>query len=152
MEMVVLMGVQASGKTSFYQRNFACTHLHISKDLWKHNKAYKQRNLLQKALAEGQDVLIDNTHPTRLSRQEVLEAGRKAGAHIIGYCFQARLQDCLERNRQRERVVPEIGLRATYSQFEWPSLQEGFDQLYFVSLKDQDFEVSPWQDPSMTRD
>ncbi|HWZ20062.1 MAG TPA: hypothetical protein VNW73_14780 [Ktedonobacteraceae bacterium] len=33
MDMIILMGLQASGKSTFYRTYFAATHEHVSKDL-----------------------------------------------------------------------------------------------------------------------
>ena len=33
MELVILVGLPGSGKTTFYQSRFAETHAHVSKDL-----------------------------------------------------------------------------------------------------------------------
>ena len=38
MEMIILMGLQASGKSTFYRTHFADTHEHVSKDLLRESK------------------------------------------------------------------------------------------------------------------
>ncbi|GEM45844.1 hypothetical protein DC3_14790 [Deinococcus cellulosilyticus NBRC 106333 = KACC 11606] len=143
----MLIGLQASGKTSFYQQRFAATHLHLSKDLWKHNRQFKQQKQLREALEKGQSVVIDNTNPTVQDRAGILQQARNAGASTTGYYFQSKLETCLERNRKRERVVPEVGVRATSSKLQLPSLQEGFDRLFYVQLQAGTFIVSPWEKP-----
>ncbi|MEO1348280.1 MAG: AAA family ATPase [Cyanobacteria bacterium J06635_15] len=68
MELVILMGLQASGKSTFFQTHFASTHVHISKDLMRNNKNRRRRQsqLLIEALAAGQSVVVDNTNPCML--------------------------------------------------------------------------------------
>ena len=37
-ELVILVGLQASGKSTFFRERFAATHEHVSKDLFRNNK------------------------------------------------------------------------------------------------------------------
>ncbi len=47
MELIVLVGLQGSGKTTFYRERFAATHEHVSKDNFRNNSrpARRQRHL-----------------------------------------------------------------------------------------------------------
>ena len=63
---------------------------------------------------------------------------------MVGYFLQSRLSDCLERNEKRERQVPKKGILATFKKIEMPSLDEGFDELNFVSIEDGEFRISKW--------
>ncbi|HEX7937487.1 MAG TPA: hypothetical protein VF483_00770 [Gemmatimonadaceae bacterium] len=38
MELVIMMGLQASGKSTFSHTRFAGTHAHVSKDALRNNK------------------------------------------------------------------------------------------------------------------
>jgi predicted kinase len=38
MDLVILIGLQGSGKTTFYRTHFAATHEQVSKDRFRHNK------------------------------------------------------------------------------------------------------------------
>ncbi|GGJ41775.1 AAA family ATPase [Deinococcus roseus] len=147
MDIVLLMGLQASGKTSFYRQVFKETHVHISKDLWKNNKPYKQQKLLLESLNAGRSVVIDNTSPTREERAALIQTAKTREAKVIGYYFQSRLQDCLERNQNRDRQVPALGLYATFKKLQLPSLEEGFEALFYVELAEGTFVVSPWEEP-----
>jgi predicted kinase len=73
MEMIILIGLQASGKSTFYYTHFAATHEHISKDLLrtsKHkNKSQKQAELIERAFQAHCSVTIDNTNSTVEDRQ-----------------------------------------------------------------------------------
>jgi predicted kinase len=66
MELVVFVGLQASGKSTFFREGFAQTHEHVSKDLLPHNrdKNKRQENILRAALSAGRSVVVDNTSPT----------------------------------------------------------------------------------------
>lgn len=148
-ELVLFIGLQASGKSSFYRARFADSHEWISKDRLRNNSnpARRQRQLIEEALQAGRSVAIDNTNPTWHDRAELVTLGRSFGAKIVGYYFQSRLADCLERNRLRtgKERVPDVALYVTSKKLELPSLAEGFDELYFVRLQGEaDFEVVDW--------
>jgi len=55
-ELVILVGLQASGKSTFFRERFAATHEHVSKGLFRNNRNRnrRQRELVEAAL--GQDV------------------------------------------------------------------------------------------------
>jgi predicted kinase len=136
MELVLFIGLQGSGKSSFYRERFAGSHVLVSKDLWPHARKpeARQRRLISEALAAGRSVVVDNTNPTPEGRAPLLSLGHSHGARVVGYAFESRLEDCLARNAQREgrARVPEVALYATRKVLRWPSLAEGFDALFIV--------------------
>jgi hypothetical protein len=57
------------------------------------------------------------------------------------------IEDALKRNKKREYPIPEKGIYATFNKLEKPSLDEGFDILYLVSIDSQStFIVTKIQD------
>ncbi len=151
MELVIFVGLQASGKTSFYRSRLAATHAHVSKDNFRNNKNRdrRQQELITAALARGQSVVVDNTNPTPAERVPLILLGRSLGARIVGYYFESRLEDCKTRNAGRQGVqrVPDVALHVTMSKLQRPSLAEGFDQLFHVRLTDEPgFAVSEWSE------
>jgi predicted kinase len=42
MDIIILIGLQASGKSTFYRAHFADTHEHISKDLLSRRKSKQE--------------------------------------------------------------------------------------------------------------
>lgn len=151
MDFVIFIGLQATGKSTFYRTHFAGTHDLVSKDRLRNNRnpARRQRKLLEEALAAGRSVVVDNTNPTRAERLDLIALGRSFGACLLGYFFQSRLVDCLERNRRRtgKEGVPDVALYATRKRLELPSSAEGYDQLFFVrTLGDERFDVLDWQE------
>jgi predicted kinase len=148
-ELVIFVGLQGAGKSSFYRARFAGTHHLVSKDRFPNNRrpARRQRQLIEEALATGGSVVVDNTNPTAADRAELITLGRSFGASVVGYYFESRLPDCLERNRRREGKarVPDAALYATRQRLSPPSLAEGFDRLYYVRLLGEDlFKVLDW--------
>jgi predicted kinase len=154
MDLVILVGLQGAGKSTFARARFAGTHTYVSKDQLRNNPrpGRRQKQLVEAALAAGQSVVIDNTNPTVQDRAELIELGRRYGARIIGYCFESRVQECLERNRQRsgKARVPDVAIFATRKRLKWPTLVEGFDELWYVRPADNlEFTVTDWHDGPM---
>jgi predicted kinase len=147
-EVVIFVGLQGSGKTSLYRERFARTHLHISKDRLPGtaDKRRRQRLLIEEALENRRSIVIDNTHPTREDRAEILAQALAHHARAVGYYFDAPLADCLRRNALREGAarVPRVAVVAAHKRLERPSLDEGFDALYVARLIEQEnrFEIT----------
>ena len=149
MEVVLLIGLQGSGKSTFFRERFADTHVHVSKDLMPpsaRNKGRRQRELIAQALAEGRSVVVDNTNVSREDRAEPIAQARAQGARVVGFVFDTPIADCLRRNATRtgRARVPEVAIFATRKRFVPPTLEEGFDALYRVKAGDG-FEVTPLQ-------
>src|SRR5262249_25076447 len=86
---------------------------------------------------------------TREDRAELISLARAFGAPAVGYYFESRLADCLERNRQREGKarVPDPALYATRERLCSPSADEGVDRLYYGRLLGEGrFEVLDWSE------
>jgi predicted kinase len=135
MELVIFAGLQASGKSTFFRERFAATHEHVSKDLFRNNKDpnRRQAQLIEDALGAGRSVVVDNTNPTPEDRRALIGLGRKYGARIVGYYFDASLGECLRRNEGREGKarVPDVAIYATAKKLVSPSMEEGFDELHW---------------------
>jgi predicted kinase len=144
-ELVVFVGLQASGKSTFFRERFAQTHQHISKDLFPHNrnKNRRQEHLLHAALSAGRSVVVDNTNPTPEDRRPLVRIGQGYGAKVLGYYFDASVGECLRRNEMREGKarVPDVAIYATAKKLVAPSIEEGFDAVLRVRLNDSAFEV-----------
>lgn len=151
MEMIIFIGLQAAGKSTFYFSHFATTHVHISKDLFRHHKrpAIRQQHLIEEALRQGQSVVIDNTNATLKERELLIEQGHSYGATVIGYYFESSVRQSLERNKQRigKARVPDVAIFATIKRLVPPTYKEGFDKLYYVrAIGDGKFEITDWKE------
>src|SRR5215203_6484340 len=91
-ELILFVGMQASGKSTYYANHFAATHVHVSKDLMTNvsNRDARQQKMIETALAAGQSVVVDNTNPTPLARAPLIALGRKHGARVIAYSSKRR--------------------------------------------------------------
>src|SRR5918992_1982657 len=90
-ELAIFVGLQASGKSTFFRERFAATHEHVSKDLFPNNRNRNRRQaqLVEKALRTGSSVVVDNTNPSVEDRRPLIELGRELGAKIVGYYFES---------------------------------------------------------------
>ena len=150
MEIVILMGLQAAGKSTFYQTHFARTHDLVSKDLLRNNSrpARRQSQLIEASLQAGRSVVVDNTNPSREDREQLIHLGHQYGAEIIGYYFEPQVKQSLERNRQRtgKERVPDVAIFATLKKLARPMYAEGFDKLYTVHTGQEAlFEITDWK-------
>lgn len=155
MELVIFIGLQASGKSTFFRTRFAATHEHVSKDLLRNNKnrARRQAQLIETAFQAGRSVVVDNTNPTVEERALLIEIGYLYGAEIIGYYFQSQVTPALERNQQRsgKAKVPDVAIYSTIKKLVRPSYTEGFHKLFYVRITGNlNFDVRPWTNSEIT--
>jgi len=149
MELVIFIGLQASGKSTFFRTYFATTHEQVSKDLMRNNKnrARRQAQLIEAALQAGRSVVVDNTNPTIEDRASLIQLSKTYGAQIIGYYFESHVSLCRKRNQQRvgKDQVPDVAIYSTIKKLVRPTYAEGFHQLFYVYIASQSaFEVRPW--------
>ena len=134
MEAVIFIGLQGAGKSSFYKERFFDTHVRINLDMLR--TRYRERTLLQACIAAQQSFVIDNTNPTIVERAVYIQAARMTNFHIVGYFFQARIEECVRRNQERagQARVPIKAIYGTAKRLQAPTLDEGFDELFAVHL------------------
>ena len=137
-ECVILVGVPAAGKTTFYRAYFAATHRHISKDLWPNaaGRDARQRRAIDDALSAGASIVVDNTNPTRAERAAIVQAARAHGATVVCYFFDVTTREAVARNAKRtgRQKVPNVAIFTVAKRLERPALDEGFDQLFRLQL------------------
>lgn len=137
------MGLQATGKSSFYKRNFFHSHMRVSYSMLRDEEA--EAMFVFYCLEARQNFVIDNTNPTVESREKYIGVA-KGDFEIIGYYFESKIRDAIKRNKKRsarERITEDYILR-TYNKLQVPSYNEGFDKLYYVKIVDNKFRVTEW--------
>ena len=147
LEAVIFVGIQGSGKSTFYKERFFKTHVRINLDMLR--TRHREKLLLRACLDAGQSFVIDNTNATHEDRARYIAPAKAAGFKVTGYYFRSNLQDCLKRNEQREgkERIPPQGVIGAYKRLQLPTLAEGFDALYYVSIgSNGDFVVQEWMD------
>jgi len=143
---IIFIGIPASGKSSFFAKQFKDKCVHINLDTV--NTRNKEMVLLDKCLKANESFVVDNTNPTKADRQRYIIPAKAAGYHVEGYFFQSILADCISRNDNRtgKAKIPDIAIVSKSNELELPTMDEGFDALYFVKLEKDNFIVDDWRD------
>lgn len=145
MEAIVFIGIQASGKTTFYRQRFFDTHLRLSLDVLK--TRHRERLLVDACIAAKQPFVVDNTNVLRKERAEYIVRARAGGFRVLGYFFEPQADRAIAWNQQRsgKAVIPVQGLLGTLKRLERPHPDEGFDDLFRVRVDQAgEFMVDTW--------
>ncbi|MCO6004609.1 ATP-binding protein [Actinoallomurus purpureus] len=133
-----MIGLQASGKTTFYRQRLAPAYVQVSKDGFPNARRRQQRQmrLVEEALAAGRDIAVDNTNPSPEEWRPLAEAARRHGAKVVGYWFPPDVAGSLRRNASRagRERVPAVGIFATRKRLRCPRRSDGFDALCEVRI------------------
>jgi predicted kinase len=146
-DLVVLAGLQGSGKTTFFAARFAGTHAHVSRDRLRTSRDphARQRALIEEAARAGRSVVVDNTNVRREDRAELVAIARALGLRPVLYWFPPDVRASLARNARRtDRArVPDVAVFATARRLAAPLPSEGFEEVHEVrATADGAFEVT----------
>lgn len=143
--MVIMMGLQGSGKSTFYAKHLSQDYVRVNLDTLK--TRYRERLLIDECLTNGHSLVIDNTNPTRADRARYISLAEEHGYCIVGYFMESKIKDCIARNALREGKarVPNTAIAATSNKLEIPSYEEGFDELYFVKNNGEAMIIEEWR-------
>jgi predicted kinase len=141
--IVILAGLPGSGKSTYLERlgvkplsSDAIRRLLADDptDQTIHGRVFNTiRYLLRQRLAIGRPVTyIDATHLTVDERRPYVKIAQWYGCDIEAVFFDVPVEVCLERNRGRERVVPEEAVRAMAAKLAPPTVDEGFSRVTVV--------------------
>jgi predicted kinase len=145
MELVILMGLQATGKSTFCRERFYNSHVRINLDTLK--TRHREHMLVEACLSSKTKFVVDNMNLTREDRARYIVPAKTAGFRITGYFFESKVGDAITRNagrKGRERV-PDIAIAGSSSRIKLPAYDEGFDELFYVRLDGSQFSVEKWK-------
>jgi predicted kinase len=144
MQLIMLIGIPGSGKSSFYKGNYFATHMRISLDLL--NTRNKEQQFLRLAFALQQRVVIDNTNVSRAERETYILEAKANKYKVTGYYFESKLEDCIARNELRtgRERISHVGVISKYKELAVPEYKEGFDELYYVRIENDEFTINDW--------
>ena len=146
MKMILFTGIQATGKSEFFKRNFYKTHIRINLDMLKTRN--REKILIEACFTAKHPFVVDNMNLTAADRRRYIECAKQYGFKIIGYYFKSAIQEAISRNAQREgkEKVPLPALRNAYAKLELPAIAEGYDELFYVYIKDNEFITGDYKD------
>jgi predicted kinase len=133
LELVVMVGLQGCGKSTWVREHLADTHAVVSKDRWPNarRREDRQQRVVSELLAAGRNVVVDNTNPTPADRAPLIAIAHRQGAAVRAVHIDVPIHVCLRRNAGREgrAQVPVVGVLATAKRLVLPSPAEGFDRV-----------------------
>ncbi len=74
MEAAIFIGLQATGKSTFYKEKFFKSHIKINLDMLKTTN--KENILLETCIKARQPFVVDNTNATTLDRKKYIDMDR----------------------------------------------------------------------------
>ena len=95
MEVVIIIGSQASGKSTLSNKYKQIGYTYLNRDSLGYNAKIKHLYpLLESALKRGENVVIDNTHPTIKSRSEFIKIAKQFDCTVTAQVMTTSIEDC----------------------------------------------------------
>jgi predicted kinase len=141
--IIVMVGLPGSGKSTWLERRGVTS---LSSDWLRqvladditnqaiHARVFQSlRYLLRQRLGAGRaETYLDATHLTPDERRPYIQIARWYGCDAEAVFFDVPLEVCRERNRARNRVVPEEAMLAMAAKLKPPEMDEGFSRIIVV--------------------
>jgi predicted kinase len=145
--LYITVGCPASGKST-YVKNYVVinkqTGMYLSSDELRAkfgsgetdqtctNQVFSYiKQKISEILCDREDgyLIIDATSINKKNRKEYIELAKKNKARIVAWVFERNRNILVERNKNRDRVVPEWVIDKMLTQYERPTTDEGFDEV-----------------------
>lgn len=145
MELILMVGIPGSGKTTYAQRHFP-SHTHVSLDKLKamprnqrlqlyrkfnlpHPKRPNQNRpledkLIEQAMQQEKSIIVDDTNLTIEIRKRHISAAQRYG-YTVNAIFFKNIKQAYEQNCNRKKCVPQRALDIMVMQLEEPTKDEG---------------------------
>ena len=110
MDLVILIGIPASGKSSFYKEHFYNSHIRVNLDMLRTRN--REDKLLDYCFSTSMPLVIDNTNVRAADRKKYIDLGKLNKFRIRGYYFRSSIKSSLERNscRKEKEKLDEKGI------------------------------------------
>ncbi len=144
--VVLAIGMPGSGKTTWFKRRGVTP---LSSDLLRTllfdditEQRYQSlvfstlRSLLRaRLIAKMPWNYVDATNLSPGERRQWIKMSKGLGYEVQAVYFDVPVEVCLERNRRRERMVPEDVMRRLAAKLKPPAFDEGFSKIVVVRVK-----------------
>jgi bifunctional polynucleotide phosphatase/kinase len=139
-EMIILVGPPASGKSTIAKK--LSNHTRINRDTLK-TKA-KCLSACKKAIANEENIIIDNTNPDTLAREPYITLAKKADYNIVCFVLSISKDLALHMNNVRvamtegkAKTIPTLVYNIFYKKFREspPKKEEGIDEIITIDWK-----------------
>jgi len=144
--VVLSVGLPGSGKTTWFKRKGVTP---LSSDLLRtllfddptqqghQDLVFSSLRYLLRArlMARMPMNYVDATNLSPKERRHWIRMAREFGYEVHAVFFEVPLQTCLERNRKRQRVVPEEVMQRMSAKLRPPTFEEGFSKIIVVRVK-----------------
>ena len=136
--LVIMVGPQASGKSSLSRSPMYSDYEYLNNDTIKNKK--KLQSLFQSAIQKGSNIIVDNTNPEKETRKYYIEIARAKGYKIYCYFFDFPKILSFHLNQMRTQMshnkikpVPDIPIHTYYKKLQKPTTSEGFDDIIVIT-------------------
>lgn len=150
----MMVGLPGSGKTTF-AHNIEKEAVVISsdiirKELWGSEEKQGDNKIVfeelekrvMENLAADKSVVYDATNIKAKKRKDFLYRLRKIpNVNTVCMLMSVPYEQCLERNNERGRVVPEEVIEKMYMNFEVPQIREGWNQINIIQPKLENYDI-----------
>ena len=133
MEMIILVGIAGSGKTTWCIKHLP-HHVRISLDDIKNHDRKIEDKIIIKQLKKENNIVIDDTNLTRDIRKRHIVIARRYHTQINVIYFSIDIQRAYEQNCKREKKIPHYVLDRQKKQLEMPVKEEGFEVIQFLKV------------------
>ena len=126
MEMVMMVGIAASGKTTWCKMALP-RHVRISLDEIRNSDRKIEDRMIEDELQKGSNIVIDDTNLTAKIRQRHIAVARRYGATVNVVFLDVDIQKAHKQNAMRDKDVQHYVPDKHKRQLERPSKNEGID-------------------------
>jgi len=144
--VVLAIGLPGSGKSTWFKRRGvtplssdllrAALFDDITEQRYQHLVFSTLRSILRaRLIARMPWNYLDATNLSPKERRHWIQMARQFGYEVHAVFFDVPLEVCLERNRRRQRMVPEDVMRNMAAKLRPPKFEEGFARITVVRVK-----------------
>jgi len=152
--VILSVGLPGSGKTTWFKRRGVTP---LSSDLLRSllfDDPTEQRHqdlvfsslrslLRARLMARMPQNYVDATNLSPKERRHWIRMARDFGYETHAVYFDVPLETCMDRNRRRQRIVPEDVMHRMAAKLRPPTFEEGFAKIIVVRVKQKSDEPEP---------